>query len=326
MKILSVLIIMAGMLSGQVLYEEYFTGGNMQLNWHPWFTDSLGIGDSMGVINDTTSPGGDDWAGIIRNEYMGMAGLTYAGISTLTDYSIEAWIFTNVRTSPGGAYNGIAWRMNPSNRYYYRLVSDFDSDARIRLGLIASGAMPVVLRDWGSGEIPGGVPTISSWHRFSVTMISDSIWCYYDNNLLPGCPILNDSVTQGYFGIYTFSMDSIASTICDNIIVSEAISSLSELNENIVAGLSTTPNPFSDNVRISIDMQEDHMSSPIHLGIYDITGRLVKTFNTIDSPTLHHILKWDGTNNAHEKLSNGTYLLVIRIQEQIFTQKLILIR
>jgi len=326
MKLFAVISIMAGMLSGQVLYEEYFTGGNMQLNWRPWFTDSIGLGDSMEVINDPTTPGGDDWAGIIRNEYMGMAGLTYSGMSTLTNCTVEAWIFTNVMSGAGGAYNGIAWRMNPSNRYYYRLVSDFDSDARIRLGLIGSGGMPVALRDWASGEIPGGVPGSSSWHRFSVTMIADSIWCYYDDNLLPGCPILNDSIAQGYFGIYTFNMESTASTICDNIIVKEAISSVSEVQHDPVISLSITPNPFSHRVRISLQTKDHLDAGPILIKIYDISGNLVKTITRSTSSAFHQTVDWDGTGDAQEELPNGIYLLVHRYKGHNITRKLLLIR
>ena len=103
MKVILFVGLLMSMLFGQVLYEEYFTGGVMQLDWHPWFTDTAGLGDSMQVINDPTTPGGDDWAGRISNEYMSVAGLTYAGESDLTDYSIEAWIYTVVVPS-GGPY------------------------------------------------------------------------------------------------------------------------------------------------------------------------------------------------------------------------------
>ncbi len=74
-----------------ILYEEYFTDGTMQLEWHPWFTDTTGIGDSMQVINDPTTPGGDDWAGKISNAYMGVAGLTYAGTPLAMDVDIDAF-------------------------------------------------------------------------------------------------------------------------------------------------------------------------------------------------------------------------------------------
>src|SRR4030043_67975 len=101
MKLLITISLTCSILFGQVLYEEYFSGGAIQLDWHAWYMDSLGIGDSMLVINDTTTPGGDDWAGRISNEYMGMAGLTYAGIPNLADYSMEAWVYTVVTSAMG---------------------------------------------------------------------------------------------------------------------------------------------------------------------------------------------------------------------------------
>lgn len=322
MRIVLAICFVVSIMVGQVLYEEYFTDGNMQLAWHPWFTDSLGLGDSMGVINDSTTPGGDDWAGIITNEYMGMAGLTYSGISTLTDYSIDAWIYTVVTAGAGGPYNGVALRMNPSNRYYYRLVSDFDSDARLRLGLVGSGGMPVALRDWGSGEIPGGVPGSSSWHKLTLTMIADSIWCYYDGNLLPGCPIINDSIAQGYFGVYTFSMEATVSTICDNIIIREAVTAVSESMDHPVIEFSITPNPFSDIVNIRWQLPNDYSAGYSKLRIFDVMGRLVKQFTT---SSLQYIT-WDGTDEKNAALPNSIYFLELRTGDHYLTKKLLLLR
>ncbi len=302
MKYFIGLMLICGLLSGQVLYEEYFTDGNMQLEWRPWFTDSLGIGDSMGVINDPTTPGGDSWAGRISNEYMSVAGLTYSGASNMVDYSVEAWIYTIVSTT-SGPYNGIAARMNPSTRYYYRLVSDFDNSERIRLGLIGSGGFPVVLRDWSSGEIPGGVPSSSSWHKFGLTVSHDSLWCYYDEQMLPGCPIINDSVSSGHFGVYTFSMSDTASTKCDNIIVLD-VTGIAEHGSDPEAVFSVSPNPFRYKTVISFGKAQSVECR--ELKIYDASGRLVKSF---DFPTL---TTWDGKDSYGNSAAPGVYFVTVK--------------
>jgi len=322
MKYFIGLMLACSLLFSQVLYEEYFTAGNMQLDWGPWFTDSLGIGDSMGVISDPTTPGGDSWAGRISNEYMGAAGLTYAGASSLVDYSIEAWIYTLVTTA-AGPYNGIAIRMDPSTRYLYRLVSDFDNSARIRLGLIGYQGYPVVLRDWASSEIPGGVPSSSSWHKFKLKVVADSIWAYYDEQMLPDCPIINDSVSSGYFGVYVFNMSDTTSTRCDNLIVQAEGASIAEHDIDREATFSVTPNPFRYKTVISfgkalnVPSPEDENprlsdgTKRTALKIYDATGRLVRNYSTNLSNLNKSAMSvcWDGKDSAGNALAPGVYFI-----------------
>lgn len=302
MKVLLTVFLLGSLLFSQAIFEEYFTGGTMQLDWHPWFTDSLGIGDSMSVINDPTTPGGDSWAGRISNEYMGVAGLTYSGLSTLEDYYIEAWIYTIV-TTVSGPYNGIAARMNPSTRYYYRMVSDFDNSGRIRLGLVGSGGFPVALRDWTSGEIPGGVPTTSSWHKFKLSVSNDSIWCYYDDQELPGCPIINDSVSSGYFGVYTFNMLDTTSTKCDNIFVLD-VTGIAEQEQSTEMVLSVSPNPFRYKTTISFGKAYGEACSGLR--IYDATGRLVREFSLPSS----YSVSWDGRDERGNIAAPGIYFII----------------
>ncbi len=305
MKIMLVVVLLSSMLFGQILYEEHFTDGNMQLDWRPWFTDAGGIGDSMGVISDPSTPGGDGWAGRISNEYMTVAGLTYAGDNNLTDYSIEAWIYTEVAAALG-PYNGIAIRMDSSIRYYYRLVSDFDSDGRIRLGFLGSGGYPTILRDWTSGEIPGGVPATSSWHKFKLKMVADSIWCYYDDILLPDCPFMHDSVANGFFGVYTFNMMDTASTRCDDIVVMDEGAGVAEHGAVAIESFTAYPNPFRDNVNITYS--KGHRAEGRELVIYDAAGRLVKQFDYTTIGLSNHI-SWNGKDSAGNALAPGVYFI-----------------
>jgi len=305
MKIMLVVVLLSSMLFGQILYEEHFTDGNMQLDWRPWFTDAGGIGDSMGVISDPTTPGGDGWAGRISNEYMTVAGLTYAGDNNLTDYSIEAWIYTEVAAALG-PYNGIAIRMDSSIRYYYRLVSDFDSDGRIRLGFLGSGGYPTIIRDWTSGEIPGGVPATSSWHKFKLKMVADSIWCYYDDSLLADCPFMHDSVANGFFGVYTFNMMDTASTRCDDIVVMDEGAGVAEHGAVAIESFTAYPNPFRDNVNITYS--KGHRAEGRELVIYDAAGRLVKQFDYTTIGLSNHI-SWNGKDSAGNALAPGVYFI-----------------
>ena len=306
MKLCLSLLVMGSMLFGQILYEEYFTDGAMQLDWHPWF-ETGGIGDSMRVLSDPTTPGGDGWAGVISNEVMGVAGLTYAGDAGLEDYSIEAWIYTVVTTA-AGPYNGVAIRMDPDSGFYYRLVSDFDDDQRLRLGMFTGGMFPVIIRDWPAGEIPGGVPSTSSWHKFKLVVISDSIWAYYDEVLLPDCPFIDNSIQNGYFGVYVFNMAATDSTICDNIIVRAEPTGIVELANEVPSLVTVQPNPFNHETDIRWQIS-DHRQEVI-LRVYDISGRLVRNLSGLASTGNHLFsVRWDGRDGAGQALAPGVYFI-----------------
>ena len=301
MKVLCTVVLLSSMLFGQILYEEHFTDGAMQLDWHPWFYDEMtGIGDSMRVLSDPTTPGGDGWAGVISNEIMGAAGLTYAGDAGMTDYSIEAWIHTTVTTGTGGPYNGITMRMDTATSFYYRLVSDFDSNNRLQLGVFTGGMGAIVLRNWTSGEIPGGVPSSSSWHKLKMMMVADSVWCWFDDVLLPDCPI-EDTVhatTQGFFGVYTFNMMLTDSTRCEDVVVAAAVG----IEENVsgaanVSSISVHPNPFSNLTTVSFGIEQSAKS--LELKIYDAAGRLVEDLSDrISIIGDYASVRWDGSTVA----------------------------
>jgi hypothetical protein len=292
MKIFISLTLLSSLLFGQVLYEEHFTDGNMQLEWFPW------IGDEMTVINDPTTPGGDDWAGSIANDSAPIAA-AYAGELSLDDYSIESWIYTIVSSGTSiGTYNGICIRMDTGLLALYTLVSDFDNDARLLLRLLV-GATPTVIREWSAGEIPGGVPGASSWHKFKLVMIADSIWAYYDDNVLPDCPFTDATVSQGYFGIYTFNVMAPTSTRCDDIIVTAEPSGIAEYSNPARESFCVVPNPFRSVVHITY--QDD---SPGDMNIYDTSGRLIRQLKGVSGYTT-----WNGIDAAGNVVAPGVYFI-----------------
>ena len=310
MRLICVVVLLCGMLSGQILYEEHFTDGNMQLDWKPWFTDTLNLGDSMQVLSDPTTPGGDSWAGRISNEYMGVSGLTYAGTADMDDYSVEAWIYTIVVPAMG-PYNGIAMRCDPNSGWYYRFVSDFDSDHRLRLAAFTGGMGAAIIRDWASNEIPGGAPSSSSWHKFKITMVADSIWAYYDDVLLPDCPLINDTIAAGHFGVYVFNMSDTTSTRCDDIIVEAAGTGVAEYGTAPAASITASPNPFTNATQIRYSILDSrYLIQEPTLRIYDVGGRLVKSFYPVSSiQDQGSVVVWDGRDAAGSVVAPGVYFI-----------------
>jgi len=300
MKLLCTLVLLSSTLFGQILYEEHFTGGVAQLQWDPWV-----VYTTMEVISDPTTPGGDSWVGSVSNDSAPIASM-YAGEYGLTDYQVEAWIFTEVAAAMG-PYNGICIRIDTATgvNALYQLVSDFDSDARLRLRHIA-GATPSVIRDWTAAEIPGGVPSTSSWHKFKLKVIADSIWAYYDDTELPGCPYVDTRVTKGFFGIYFFSILS-GSTKCDDIIAALP-TGISEYGSQTASTFRVYPNPFSKLTTVSFGIGQSAKS--IELKIYDASGRLVKSFNPVSSiQNQGSAVIWDGRDTGGNAVAPGVYFI-----------------
>lgn len=64
----------------------------------------------------------------------------------------------------------------------------------------------------------------------------------------------------------------------------------------------------------------------VNLGIYDLTGRLIRTL--VDEPQNagYYQVSWDGKDNAGEKISSGIYLYRIEVGTYTSVKKMILMR
>jgi hypothetical protein len=200
--------------------------------------------------------------------------------------------------------------MDTINHYYYSFVSDFDNSGRLRLGAHTDAVPIPVLREWTGGEIPGGVPSTSSWHKLKMLMVADSIWCWYDDVLLPDCPIMDtvNASNQGFFGVYVFNFAGVDSTKCDGIIVAEPVGI--EENTSRTANLfAIYPNPFrqTTNIRYTIHDPGYTMTTST-LSVYDAAGRLVRSFR-ITPDALRSTLSWDGRDAAGNNLAPGVYFI-----------------
>ncbi len=260
-------------LFGQVLYEEHFTGGQPQLSWQAFF----GLDDTMAVIQDNSTPEGDGWVGSVA----GFAALAYAGAPTLTDYSVEAWVYTVVDPSTNlGPYNGIVIRARPLTFEYYYYAAEFDQDQRLRLYyvMLPDSGMPVIrsLRVWSASEIPGGVPSESGWHKMKIKAVGDSLWAYFDDQLLPDCPVVDTdptALTSGYFGVYAYIFNGMAETRVDGIVVREEPYAVAEDQEGSPrVRLLAQPSAFQHSTRLLV-----FGTQVSELLVYDAQGRRVQT-------------------------------------------------
>jgi len=114
--------------------------------------------------------------------------------------------------------------------------------------------------------------------------------------------------------------------ICDIIIDPLAITE----NQNQIAPcmLTIQPNPFTKltQIRYSI-LDTGYLIGNPTIGIYDVSGRLVRSFNSESSiKDQESVLFWDGTDQNNQTLPSGAYFVTLSVDNHIESQKLLLIR
>ncbi len=253
--------------------QESFTSGQKTLTWVSYFhqiDSTLTPEDSMIVVQDSTTPEGDGWAGLVLQAGGSPSGIAYAEDHIFSDsLTVEAWIYTQV-TPAMGPYNGLVFFVDPVTGGYYSLIADFDSDGRIRVAHHDTSFMPNVIHVWTASNGDFQLPSVSSWHRFRLVYQNRQIWVYFDGTLLPGCPIQDNTggIPVGYIGFYTFIFSGTASTSVDGIVAYDSpIVGVTEGND-----WENTPVIFYSGGRLNIS----GLNSGIHIfRVFDIAGRRI---------------------------------------------------
>lgn len=134
----------------------------------------------------------------------------------------------------------------------------------------------------------------------------DGAWGIYP--LLPSGNILVSDIQRGLFVLNVTGVTAVP----ENLNPSGAI-----------RFYRSRPNPFSSSTTYSF-----YLPSPgkARLRVYDIAGRLVTTLIDADLPAGPHQISWDGTDGRGSRLSNGVYLIHLKVKGKTFTQKSILLR
>ena len=83
------------------------------------------------------------------------------------------------------------------------------------------------------------------------------------------------------------------------------------------------PNPFNPVTNIDITVPE---SGLMQFAIYDILGRQVFEHKQTFANPGHYRFAWSGKNNHGSSLSSGVYLLTVQFEENIYKQKITLLK
>ncbi len=108
-------------------------------------------------------------------------------------------------------------------------------------------------------------------------------------------------------------------------------SSIEEISSIIPNGLQLNqnyPNPFTQKTVISYSLfgnQDDYTINNLRLTIYDLTGRLVKSFPlTPNSQSLITTVEWDGRDNSGKDVGSGIYFYKLKVNDKFSQTKQIL--
>ncbi len=85
------------------------------------------------------------------------------------------------------------------------------------------------------------------------------------------------------------------------------------------------PNPFNPATTIAFDVPGTG-ALPVAIAAYDVTGRLVRRLLAGPVGAGQHAITWDGRGKSGEVLGTGIYFLRIAIGEQVFTEKVALVK
>jgi hypothetical protein len=82
------------------------------------------------------------------------------------------------------------------------------------------------------------------------------------------------------------------------------------------------PNPFSRSTTIRYDLPR---SAATEIRIYDVSGRLVRTFANASEPAGRQQLHWDGRDSRGRDVSAGVFLYVIETPDYRSSRKMVLL-
>ena len=85
--------------------------------------------------------------------------------------------------------------------------------------------------------------------------------------------------------------------------------------------LNASPNPFSTHTAIRFSLSANNNTL---LEIFDVTGRLVKTFNAVSGQrTAVSEFVWNGQDNQGKTVKNGVYFCALKMDNKTITRKII---
>jgi FlgD Ig-like domain len=310
------------LLSAQnVILSEDFNGG-LTNDWYPGFPGT----NNITAVENNTTPAADGWVGRIDNDNEGGVGAVLAGPADLSDFYYEAKLFIPLDQA---TYYGIEFRLDSTGsssgyNFIIRPVGGFVSP-RIRFRYRV-GATPTTIRDWLSTEVTG-FPSEAGWHKLAVYAKADSFWLYYDDQLLPDSPIIDDKSSAGFVGFYYWDM-AVTDTVMlvdDVLVTNDKVTHIKapEIVKPKIYLAQNYPNPFNPNTTIEFELEKPQHAQ---LSIYNLNGQLIKRiFNNMAKAGLNRY-QWDATDFKGNTVAAGIYMYTLKTANWTESKKMVLIK
>lgn len=87
--------------------------------------------------------------------------------------------------------------------------------------------------------------------------------------------------------------------------------------------LSISPNPFRETTTLSYKLSQ---SCPVEISIYDLKGRLIRSFPRVIKTSGDHTTGWDGSDDEGNRVSSGIYIVRQKTSGVVRSAKAILIK
>jgi len=115
--------------------------------------------------------------------------------------------------------------------------------------------------------------------------------------------------------------------VCENCIDETDLSTAtSEVLADSLVQITASPNPFSEQTTITVQLGNQMDVNSTNFSIYDTNGRAIRTFTSTTNSENRYQFNWDGTDTNGQPLSKGMYLFNVRTEQGMKNLKLIYLK
>ncbi len=229
-------------------------------------------------------------------------------------------------------YDNLGVPKNPSNPFYY-LPRPFNPDG---LDFVDYGLGGVLGLESELGKMK--VPTLRNiavtppyMHNGVFATLHEVVDFYNTRDVgmwpPPEVPVNVNTDELGDLGLTPDEVDDIVAfmlTLTDGWVPEAAPGVSPAPARRFAAALrQNTPNPFNPTTRISFVLPE---ASHVHLRIYDVTGREIRTLASGVFAAGEHTAAWDGADNDGTRVASGVYFYRLQAGEFTEVKKMVLLR
>ena len=83
------------------------------------------------------------------------------------------------------------------------------------------------------------------------------------------------------------------------------------------------PNPFNSETTIKYSLQK---TSDVNIDIYNITGKMVKSYNFHNQDSGEYVVKWNGKDQNGLEASSGMYFYQLKTDNEIKSRSMIFVK